>query len=119
MREWALGPSQKIRGLMQLARPKLSPLGFASFCSIHEINRMKPLSISCFEKEAVRDCGFNVADGAVLALGNQRRKLKCSLQQIWASGGRGQGVGHEGGQRRCFISWTMAILEGSWSPRIT
>ena len=65
MTEWALGPSQKIRGLLQLAKPKLSPLGFASSFSVHEINQMKPLSISCFEKEAIRNCEFNVADGAV------------------------------------------------------
>lgn len=68
MTEWALRPYQEIRGLIQLARPKLSPFGFASSCSIREINRMKPLSISCFEKEASRECGFNVADGAVLEL---------------------------------------------------
>lgn len=66
--ERALGPYQKIRGLMQLARPKLSPFGFASSCSIHEINRMKLLSSPCFEKEASRERGFNVADGAVLEL---------------------------------------------------
>lgn len=68
MTEWALRPYQEIRGLIQLARPKLSPFGFASSCSIREINRMKPLSISCFEKEASRERGFNVADGAVLEL---------------------------------------------------
>lgn len=28
------------------------------------------------------------------------------------------GVGHKEGQRRCFIDWTTAMLEGSWSPRI-
>lgn len=68
MTEWALGPHQVIRGFTELARLKLSPFGFASSCSIREINRMKPLSISCFEKEASRDGGFNVADGAVLEL---------------------------------------------------
>lgn len=56
------------RGLIQLAGPKLSPFGFAGSCSIHETNRMKPLSISCVEKEASRERGFNVADGAVLKL---------------------------------------------------
>jgi hypothetical protein len=41
MTEWAVGPYQKIRGLTQLARPKLSSFGLASYSSIHEINRMK------------------------------------------------------------------------------
>lgn len=68
MTEWAQGPYQAIRGLRQLAKPKLSPFGVASSCSIHETNWQEPLATSCFDKEASRKRGFNMADGAVFEL---------------------------------------------------
>lgn len=107
MAEWARGPRRAMRGLGPLARPTPAPLGVAGSCSSPETSWREPLSPSCSDKEASREHGFKRADGAVLAVRNQRRKLKRSVATDMGQEGPRAGAGVREG-------WAGVLSTGQW-----